>query len=74
VQTLADALARQANPFPDAPPVQVRHPLTGLAVGMVAPGEWDIVVIDDRLVEGLDAGGNPVYPVCRRAAEAIRLQ
>ncbi|MEV4179101.1 hypothetical protein [Nonomuraea sp. NPDC049709] len=54
--------------------MQVRHPLTGLAVGMVAPGEWDIVVIDDRLVEGLDAGGNPVYPVCRRAAEAIRLQ
>ncbi|MBE1588247.1 hypothetical protein H4W80_006505 [Nonomuraea angiospora] len=41
---------------------------------MAAPGEWDIVVIDDRLVEGLDAGGNSVYPVCRRAAEAIRLQ
>ncbi|MGP3961014.1 hypothetical protein ACTWPT_33935 [Nonomuraea sp. 3N208] len=87
VETLAGALARQANPFPDASPVRVRHPLTaddtdetswpwltGLVVGMAAPGEWDIVVIDDRLVEGLDAGGNPVYPVCRRAAEAIRLQ
>ncbi|MGP3919881.1 hypothetical protein [Nonomuraea sp. 10N515B] len=48
--------------------------LTGLVVGMVAPGEWDIVVTDDRLVEGLDVGGNPVYPVCRRAGEAIRLR
>lgn len=87
VETLAGALARQANPFPDASPVQVRHPLTaddtdetswpwlpGLVVGMVAPGEWEIVLTDDRLVEGLDAGGNPVYPVCRRAAEAIRLR
>ncbi len=87
VETLAGALARQANLFPDASPVRVRHPLTaadtderswpwlsGLVVGMAAPGEWDIVVIDDRLVVGLDAGGNPVYPVCRRAAEAIRLQ
>lgn len=65
----------------------VRHPLTaddtdetswpwltGLVVGMAAPGQWDIMVIDDRLVEGLDVGGNPVYPVCRRPAEAIRLQ
>ncbi|MFC6903429.1 hypothetical protein ACFQGX_50630 [Nonomuraea dietziae] len=42
-------------------------------LGMVAPSEWEIVVIDDRLVEGLDADGDPVYPVCRRAAEAIRL-
>ncbi|RVX41163.1 hypothetical protein EDD27_3634 [Nonomuraea polychroma] len=87
VEALAGALARQANPFPDASPVRVRYPLTagdtdetwwpwlmGLVVGRVAPGEWDVVVIDDRLVEGLDAGGNPVYPVCRRAAEAIRLQ
>jgi hypothetical protein len=87
MEALAGALARQANPFPDASPVQVRHPLTaedtdetlwpwltGLVVGMVAPGEWDIVVIDDRLVAGLDASGDPVYPVCRRAAEAIRLQ
>ncbi|WP_329431141.1 hypothetical protein OG339_47240 (plasmid) [Streptosporangium sp. NBC_01495] len=87
VETLAGTLARQANPFPDASPVQVRHPLTadntdetswpwlpGLVVGMVAPGQWDIVVIDDRLVEGLDADGVPVYPVCRRAAEAIRLR
>lgn len=41
---------------------------------MVAPGQWDIVVIDDRLVEELEAGGTPVYPVCRRAAEAIRPQ
>ncbi|MGP4102788.1 hypothetical protein [Nonomuraea sp. KM90] len=86
VETLAGALARQANPFPDASPVQVRHPLTagdtdeaswpwlpGLVVGMVAPGEWDIVVTDDRLVEGLDADGHPVHPVCRRAAEAILL-
>ncbi|MEV4575532.1 hypothetical protein AB0K16_20015 [Nonomuraea jabiensis] len=87
VEALAGALARQANPFPDASPVRVRHPLTaddsdeaswpwlpGLVVGMVAPGQWDIVVIDDRLVEGLDAGGVPVYPVCRRTAEAIRLR
>jgi hypothetical protein len=71
VETLADALTRQANTFPDASPVQVRHPLTaddtdemlwpwltGLLEGMVAPGEWDIVVTDDRLVEGLDAGGS----------------
>ncbi|MEV6159869.1 hypothetical protein AB0L53_56980 [Nonomuraea sp. NPDC052129] len=55
VETLAGALARQANSFPDASPVRVRHPLTaadtdetswpwvtGLVVGMVAPGEWDI--------------------------------
>ncbi|MEV6866756.1 hypothetical protein AB0M44_37890 [Streptosporangium subroseum] len=41
---------------------------------MVGPGEWEIVVADDRLVEGLDADGNPVYPVCYRAAEAIRLR
>ncbi|MEV1005494.1 hypothetical protein [Nonomuraea sp. NPDC050202] len=41
---------------------------------MVAPGEWDIVMIDDRLAVGLDAGGNPVYPVGRRTAEAIRLR
>ncbi|MFC5831114.1 hypothetical protein [Nonomuraea insulae] len=38
---------------------------------MVAPGEWEIVVTDNRLVKGLDAGGNPVYPVCHRAAEVI---
>ncbi|TMR08271.1 hypothetical protein ETD86_48495 [Nonomuraea turkmeniaca] len=67
--------------------MQVRHPLVegdedekswpwlaGMVVGMVAPGEWEIVVTDDRLVEGLDAGGNPVYPVCCRAAAAIRLR
>ncbi|WP_329081180.1 hypothetical protein [Streptosporangium sp. NBC_01469] len=87
IETLAGTLTRQANPFPDASPVQVRHPLTadntdetswpwlpGLVVGMIAPGQWDIVVIDDRLVEGLYADGVPVYPVCRRAAEAIRLR
>jgi hypothetical protein len=87
VETLAEELTRQANPFPDTSPVQVRHPLTaddtdemscpwltGLLEGLVVPGEWDIVVTDDRLVEGLDAGGVPVYPVCRHAAEAIRLR
>ncbi|WP_421916398.1 hypothetical protein [Nonomuraea polychroma] len=80
-------LSRRANLFPDATPVQVRHPLAegdeddaswpwlpGQVLGMVAQGEWKIVVTDDRLVEGLDADGNPVYPVCRRAAEAIRLR
>jgi hypothetical protein len=87
VETLVGALARQANPFPDETLVQVRHPLVegdedekswpwlaGMMVGMVAPGEWEIVVTDDRLVEGLDADGTPVYPVCRRAAEAIGLR
>jgi hypothetical protein len=34
-------------------------------------GEWDIVVADDRLVEGLDTDGVPVY---RHAASAIRLR
>jgi hypothetical protein len=65
--------------------VQIRHPLTaddtdemswpwlpGLVEGLVAPGEWDIVVTDDPLVEELDAGRVPAYPVCRHAAEAIR--
>ncbi|WP_433381614.1 hypothetical protein [Streptosporangium sp. CA-115845] len=41
---------------------------------MVAPGEWEIVVTDNRLVKGLDADGSPVYPVCHRTAEAIRLR
>ncbi|MFI7135797.1 hypothetical protein ACIBQ1_59840 [Nonomuraea sp. NPDC050153] len=87
MEALAEALARRANPFPDATPVQVRHPLTaddtdekswpwlpGRVLAMVVPGEWEIMVTDDRLVDGLDAGGNPVYPVCRRVAEAIRLR
>ncbi|MER6005899.1 hypothetical protein ABT120_45655 [Nonomuraea angiospora] len=88
VESLVEAVSRAANPFPDGTLVQVRHPLTenddkdeaswpwlpGLVLGMVAAGEWEIVVTDDRLVEGLDAGGDPVYPVCYRAAEAIRLR
>ncbi|WP_433258005.1 hypothetical protein ACQPYK_22140 [Streptosporangium sp. CA-135522] len=87
IETLAGTLARQANPFPDKTLVQVRHPLAaddkdetswpwlpGLVLGMVAPGEWKIVVTDDRLLEGLNADGDPVYPVCYRAAEAIRLR
>ncbi|MGW4412312.1 hypothetical protein ACWEJ6_50530 [Nonomuraea sp. NPDC004702] len=87
VETLAEALARQVNPFPDTSPVWVRHRLTaddidetswpwltGQVVGIAAPGRWDIVVIDDRLVKGLDASGDPVYPVCHRAAETIRLR
>ncbi|MFI9841864.1 hypothetical protein ACIHFD_32840 [Nonomuraea sp. NPDC051941] len=45
----------------------------GRVVGMVAPGQWEIVVTDDRLAEGWTPAGVPVYPVCRRAAEAIRL-
>lgn len=87
VETVVAAVSRAANPFPDATLVQVRHPLTeddkdetswpwlpGVVLGMVAPGRWEIVVIDDRLVEGLDADGDPVYPVCHRAAGAIRLR
>lgn len=87
VETLVGAVARQANPFPDDTAVQVRHPLTaddtgenawpwmaGLVLGRLAPDEWEIVVTDDRLVEGLDADGDPVYLVCYRAAEAIRLR
>ncbi|MEU0569253.1 hypothetical protein ABZ297_28295 [Nonomuraea sp. NPDC005983] len=87
METLVRALSRRANPFPDQTLVQVRHPLTeddkdekswpwlpGLVLGMVAPGEWEIVVTDDRLVEGLDADGDPAYPVCYRAAGAIRLR
>lgn len=86
VESLEGAVSRAANPFPDGTLVQVRHPLTkadkdegswpwlpGLVLSMVAPGAWEIVVTDDRLVEGLDADGDPVYPVCRRAAEAICL-
>ncbi|MFI6736165.1 hypothetical protein ACIBI9_24845 [Nonomuraea sp. NPDC050451] len=70
VETLAEAPSRQANPFPDATPVQVRHQLTeddqdetswpwlpGLVVGMVAPGQWQIMVIDDRPVEGWTPAG-----------------
>jgi hypothetical protein len=89
VETLAEAPARQANPFPDASPVQVHHPLTAddkdetswpwlpwmpwLVVGMVALGQWQIMVTDDRLVEGwTPAGFRSTWSAA--AAEAIRLR
>jgi hypothetical protein len=41
-------------------------------LGQTGADEWEIVVTDDRLVEGLDADGDPVYPVCYRDRQASR--
>jgi hypothetical protein len=87
VEALVSVVSQQANPFPDDTAVQVRHPLgvgdtatdpeawpwlPGLVLGQTGADEWEIVVTDDRLVEGLDADGDPVYPVCYRDRQAIR--
>lgn len=56
--------------------MQLRHPLAAddtdeksrpllpRLVGSLAPGAWEIVVIDDRLVEGMNTDDDPVYPLC----------